>query len=193
MKQLKGHFGIFFLLICTSFFELHTPIKSAERISFINGAFQRTIPIKDIENYISTGKAEGILKDIFPNNTDNPEQATSLLTQEFELPIELTSNLMNSRIGEVIIKRVGKIIYPLRVQKDSVSVPAIRSAVINGLVKGKGKINLLLFLKSYPNKIVAINGPALMRVVKKVESISELVEFFSGSPLDRLKEGAPNA
>ena len=37
--------------------------------------------------------------------------------KEFELPIVLTSKLMYTRIGEVFIKRIAKIIYPLKVQQ----------------------------------------------------------------------------
>ncbi len=178
-----------FILIALGFFVFNLQAKAAEEISFVNGMFQKTISINQIESLANNEKATGFFGKISQNNS---QEISNLLNQEYELPIMITSKLMHSKIGEVIIKRVAKIIYPFKVQSDKVSVPAIRAAVIKGLVDGNGKINLILFLKAYPNKKIAINVPALLRVVNKVESISELVNFFSGSPLNSLKDGRAN-
>ncbi len=167
--------------------------KSAEKISFISGAFRRTVSLEKIERLYETGIAEGFLEDVVKYTNDEPDKLSNLLSEEYELPIVLTSKLMNSRIGIAMIQRVARIIYPLKVPDESVSVPAIRSAIIKGLVLGNGKINLFLFLKAYPNKNIAVNVPALFNVVEKVETISELVRFFSESPLDGLKNGKPQA
>ena len=61
-----------------------------------------------------------------------------------------------------------------------------RELAIKGIAKGDGKITAVEFLKSYPNNTMAVNVPALMKVVNKVESIKELMEFFSDSPLENL-------
>ena len=58
-----------------------------------------------------------------------------------------------------------------------------------GRLLGKEKINLIQFLQSYPNKIITINIPALSKVITKVETVNDLVKFFSASPLKSLKEG----
>ena len=47
------------------------------------------------------------------------------------------------------------------------------------------------FLKAYPNDVMAVNLPALFGVMEKAESIAGLVQFFSDSPLDGLKEAKP--
>ena len=47
------------------------------------------------------------------------------------------------------------------------------------------------FLKGYPNAVMAVNLPALFGVIEKAESIAGLVQFFSDSPLDGLKEAQP--
>ena len=96
---------------------------------------------------------------------------------------------MYSSIGEVVILRVSKIIYPKKIRDKSITIPAIRSGIISGIIEGEGKLNLMQFLKSYPNKTIAINIPALNKVLNKVESMSELINFFSGSPLPEIKKG----
>ena len=178
-----------FLTSIILFFSLNSSAKAAEEIAFVSGIFRRNVSIKNIE-LISQGKnVKGILNDLSKIGNEEPDKITTILNQKIELPIVLTSKLMYTRIGEVFIKRIAKIIYPLKVQEESVSIPAIRAAVINGLIEGKGEINLILFLKSYPNKVIAVNVPALFDVINKVESISELVQFFSNSPLEGLKNG----
>ncbi len=162
--------------------------KSAEKMSFINGAFSRTITIKNIEGFAKTGKANGVLSDLLKFSNEEPKEIVALLNKEYELPLMLTSKLIHSRIGAVVISRVAKIIYPLRLPNNKVSVLAIRAGIINGLVSGKGKITLILFLKNYPNKNIAVNIPSLTKVLKKVETINGLVKFFSESPLEVLKE-----
>ena len=94
---------------------------------------------------------------------------------------------MSTRIGDVIIRRVATIIYPLKVPDPSVSVPAIRAGVINGLQKEEGGLTVINFLDAYPAEVMEVNIPALMALIEKAESIADLVKFFSDSPLDGLK------
>ena len=47
------------------------------------------------------------------------------------------------------------------------------------------------FLTAYPTEVLAVNLPALFSVIEKARSISGLVQFFSDSPLDGLKEAKP--
>ena len=96
---------------------------------------------------------------------------------------------MYSTIGEVIILRVAKIIHPRKINDKNITIPAIRAAVIDGIVKNNGNLNFLQFIKSYPNKTMAINVPALYKILNRVESMSELIKFFSTSPLEGIKKG----
>ncbi len=186
-KMKKVLIGIFYIMI----FHFAKPVYCAEEIAFTSGIFSRKIVVEEIEMFAKTKKTEGFIKNLVGKDNKDIEDLSTLLNQEFDLSITVMSKLMNSQIGEVILKRASKIIYPLRIQDPKITIPAIRSSIIKGLVKGNGRINLLLFIKSYPNKTMVINVPELFEVIDKVESISELVKFFSNSPLEGLKEGTP--
>ena len=162
--------------------------KAAEQVAFVSGAFKRTVSVENIEHLARTGEAKDLLKDFVRFSNEDPKKIATLLNESVELPLVLTSKLMYSSIGEVILRRVAKIIYPVKVPDRSVSVPAIRSAVIKGLLAKDENLNLIDFLKAYPNKIIAINVPALTKVINKVETMTDLVKFFSNSPLEGLKE-----
>ena len=162
--------------------------NAAEKVTFISGAFSRSVSVEKIELFSQTGFAEGFLEDIINYSNEDKKDILLLINKDFELSLLVTSRLMNSRIGEAIIKRTAKIIHPIKIKDEKITIPAIRSGIIISLANRKGKINLVDFLKSYPNKTMAINVPALIKVIDKVDSISDLVTFFSKSPLDGLKE-----
>ena len=162
--------------------------QSAEHIAFISGAFKRSIPVSDLEYLAKTGKTQGLLSDIVRLSNQDPKKIANLLNEKVELKLLLTSRLMHSKIGNVLLGRTAKVIYPSKVKKQSVSIPAIRSAAIKAIYEGEGKINLIDFIKAYPNTVMAVNIPELSKVLGRIESISELIRFFSNSPLERLKE-----
>ena len=189
MKRNKIFLSELIFTIGLNFFVLIPIAKSAEQLSLINGIFSRNISIELIEDLAKTGKAKGSLKNILNLSNQSPVEISNLLNQKYDLPLETTSKLIYSSIGEVIILRVAKIIYPIKIKDKSITIPAIRSGVISGIVQGNGKLNLIQFLKSYPNKTIAINIAALNKILTKVESMSELIQFFSGSSLKEIKKG----
>ena len=65
---------------------------------------------------------------------------------------------------------------------------ALRASIIKGLDMGEGKINLISLLESYPTKTVILNVSALSKILNKVESINELLKFFTDSPLNKIKD-----
>lgn len=158
---------------------------ATENLVFTSGAFRRSIPVADLEHLATTGEARGLLADVLRLGRQDPKQVSKLLNESVKLPIVLMSRLLNTRIGEALLKRVGAIISPLNANNES--VPALRSAVILGLVQGKGSLSAITFFKAYPTQELEISIPALLSLMSKASSISELVRFFSESPLDGLK------
>ena len=64
---------------------------------------------------------------------------------------------------------------------------ALRASIIKGIDLGEGSINLIRFFEGYPTKTVILDVNALSKVMNKVESISELLDFFTNSPLEKIK------
>ena len=158
---------------------------AAENVVFVSGAFRRSIAVADLELLANTNQAQGLLGDVLSFTGQKPPEVAKLLKAELSIPLVLTSRLLNTRIGEAILARVARIVYPLKA--SSVGLPALRAGVINALVKGDGKINAIGFLQAYPVDELEVNIPALLAVMNKAKSISELVQFFSSSPLDGLR------
>jgi hypothetical protein len=161
------------------------PAGAAENVVFVSGAFRRSIAVADLELLANTNQAQGLLGDVLSFTGQKPPEVAKLLKAELSIPLVLTSRLLSTRIGEAILARVARIVYPLKA--SSVGLPALRAGVINALVKGDGKINAIGFLQAYPVDELEVNIPALLAVMHKAKSISELVQFFSSSPLDGLR------
>ena len=185
---MKFNFINILIIIKLIFISNILPTKAAEEIIFYKGIFSRKILVKDLEEFIKTDKPNKKINNLIKLSNQKKEDVSKLIKQEFELPLVLTSNIINGKIGNVIIKRASKIIYPDKNKNPKISMPAIRSAIIKGIVIGGGKINLILFFKSYPNKVIAIDINSLSKTIQKVESMSDLINFFSNSPLEKLKE-----
>ena len=158
---------------------------AGENLVFVSGAFRRSIAVADLDHLAKTGQATGLIADVLAIGRQNPKEVAKLLNQSVSLPITLISRLLNTRIGEAVLQRLAKVIYPLKASQDG--VVALRSAVILGLANGNGSINAISFLQAYPVPEIEVSIPALMAMLKKASSIAELVRFFSESPLDGLK------
>ena len=166
------------------------PLHAATDVALVSGAFRRSIPVEKLEHLAETGEAIDLVEDLLELSGQDPQKISRMLNQSLELPLVLTSRLINTRIGEAILRRVARIIHPIYTPEPEVSVPAIRAGVISGLQSEDG-LTAVSFLKGYPNTVMAVNLPALFGVIEKAESIAGLVQFFSDSPLDGLKEAQP--
>jgi hypothetical protein len=166
-------------------------VQAADNVVLMSGAFRRSIPISEFETLASTGQATGLLGDLLRLGKQNPRQISKLLNEKISLPVPLVSRLLNTRIGEAVLDRVAVIVHPTRSPQNG--IPALRSAVVLGIAEGDGTLSALGFLKAYPTREMAVNVPALLTMANKASSISELMRFFSESPLDGLRGDGPNS
>jgi len=160
---------------------------AAQNVVLVTGAFRRSVPVSDIDQLARTGQAQGLLADLLKLSHQQPDKIAKLLNESVALPVVTVSRLLNTRIGEAILERVAKIVYPLKT--PGAGVPALRSAVVLGLANNNGKLSAVSFLQAYPGAEMEVNIPALLNLARKVASLSDLMRFFSESPLEGLTGG----
>ena len=161
--------------------------NAAEEIKIIYSIFSRTINVNSLKTFAEEGNASKKLKRILKTTKSSDKEIRSVLNKDFEVPITIASKLVYSEIGNVFLTRLSSIIHPPKADDDRTGMLALRASVIQGISKGNGKINLINFFEGYPTKTVILNVNALSKVMNKVESISELLEFFTNSPLEKIK------
>jgi hypothetical protein len=162
--------------------------QAAENLVFVSGAFRRSIQVADLEWLAKTGQPRGLLADVLRFSNQNPAEMATLLNQSIALPVSLMSRLLNTRIGEALLSRLAQVVFPLKAA--DVGLPALRSALVLGTVKGDGSLSAISFLRAYPTRDLQVDIPALLALIDKASSVSELVRFFSESPLDGLRNGS---
>lgn len=178
---------IFLILIIWPFFFNVPKANSAEEIKIIYSIFSRTIKVNSLKNFAEEGSSTKKLKRILKATGTPNNEIRSVLNKDFEIPITIASKLVYSELGNIFLTRLSSIIHPSRANDERTGMLALRSSVIKGISIGNGKINLINFFEAYPTKTIILDVNALSKVMNKVESISELLEFFTNSPLEKIK------
>ena len=180
-------FKIFFIFISSPLLFNVTKAKAAEEIKIIYSIFSRTIKVNSLKTFAEEGKSTRKLKKILKATGSPDQEIRSVLNKNFEIPITVASKLVYSEIGNVFLTRLSSIIHPPRADDRKTGMLALRASVVQGINIGNGKINLINFFEGYPTKTVILDVSALSKVMNKVESISELLTFFTNSPLEKIK------
>ena len=177
----------FFIVLISQLLFNVSKAYSAEEIKIIYSIFSRTIEMNSLKTFAEGGKSTKKLKRIFRATGSPNEEIKSILNKDFEIPITIASKLVYSEIGTVVLTRLSSIIHPPRADDERTGMLALRASIIQGINLGNGKINLINFFEGYPTKTVILDVNALSKVMNKVESISELLDFFTNSPLEKIK------
>ena len=178
---------IFFILISSQLLFNISKANAAEEIKIIYSIFSRTIKVNSLKTFAQEGTSTKKLKRILKATGSPDKEIRSVLNKDFEIPITIASKLVYSEIGNVFLTRLSSIIHPPKADDERTGMLALRASVIQGINIGNGKINLINFFEGYPTKTVILDVTALSKVMNKVESISELLEFFTNSPLEKIK------
>ena len=178
---------IFLLFIGISIFDANK-VRGAEEIKIVYSLFSRTIKVEELKNFATYGEADRNFRRLLKLTNAKNNDIKEILEKDFEIPLPIASKLMYSEIGNVILTRLSKIIHTPNARDERTAVLALRSSVIKGIDIGEGKINTITFFEGYPTKKVILNVNALSKIMNKVESIAELLEFFTNSPLNKIKK-----
>ena len=187
MKFKKVLFKTFLILISSQLVFNVSKVNSAEDIKIIYSIFSRTIKVDSLRTFAEEGNSTFKLNRILKATGSPDKEIRSVLNKDFEIPITIASKLVYSEIGNIFLTRLSSIIHPPRADDARTGLLALRASIIQGIYMGNGKINLIKFFKGYPTKTVILDVSALSKVMNKVESISELLEFFTNSPLEKIK------
>ena len=161
--------------------------QSAEKIKIIYSIFSRTVTVDSLKTFAESGNSSKSLRKILNATGSSDDEIQSILNKDFEIPITIASKLVYSEIGNVFLNRLSSILHTPNRNDEKTGMLALRSSIIQGLYNGNGKINLISFFESYPTKTVILDVNALSKVINKVQSISELLDFFTSKPLEKIK------
>jgi len=178
---------LFFIFISSQLFFNIAKANAAEEIKIIYSIFSRTIKVNSLKTFAQEGKSTKKLKRILKATGSTNKEIKSVLSKNFEIPITIASKLAYSEIGNIFLTRLSSILHPPNADDERTGMLALRASIVQGIYIGNGKISILNFLEAYPTKTIILDVNALSKVMNKVESISELLDFFTDSPLEKIK------
>ena len=176
-----------FVLISSQLLFNVSKANAAEEIKIIYSIFSRTIKVDSLKTFAKEGNSSKKLKRILKATGSPNKEIRSVLNKDFEIPSTIANKLVYSEIGKVFLTRLSSVIHPPRADDEKTGMLALRASLIQGISQGNGKINLIHFFEAYPIKTVILDVNAFSKVMDKVESISELLDFFTNSPLEKIK------
>ncbi len=189
MKFSKILISKIFLILLTNQNFFNTPkAQSAENIKIVYSIFSRTVTVDSLKIFAKNGNSSKSLRKILNATGTTDDEIQSVLNKNFEIPINIASKLVYSEIGNVFLTRLSSILHTPNTNDEKTGMLALRSSIIKGLYDGDEKINLISFFESYPTKTIILNVNALSKVMNKVQSISELLKFFTSKPLEKIKD-----
>lgn len=124
---------------------------SDRKISFVFGPIIRSIAIKDLENFINQGVANGDIGNILRFGNLPDTTLKTLLTTEYRFSLVQMSAILNTSVAEALLTKIGKAAHP-RLAKDY-AVQAIRAAIIKSLV-ADDTLSVFEVLKNLPVDLV---------------------------------------
>ena len=178
---------IIFIFISSQLIFNVSKVKAAEEIKIVYSIFSRTIKVSSLKTYAEGGHSTKKLKKILKATGSPDKEIRSVLNKKFEIPITIASKLVYSEIGNIFLTRLSSIIHPPNTHDARTGMLALRASVVQGINIGNGKINLINFFEAYPTKTMILDVNALSKVMNKVESISELLDFFTKTLLEKIK------
>ena len=178
---------IFLILIANQFLFTAHKAQSADNIKIVYSIFSKTVTIDSLKNFAENGNSSKSLRKILNATGSSDKEIQSILNKNFQIPITIASKLVYSEIGNVFLTRLSSILHTPNTNDKRTGMLALRSSIIKSLHVGNEKINLVSFFESYPTKTIILNVNALSKVMNKVQSISELLEFFTSKPLEKIR------
>lgn len=132
----------------------YTPTAlGAETVVVRQGPFEVSIAVADLKTFAATGKAPPRLQRYL--RALSPTQQTLVyhaLTTQINLGVIGVSQLLNARIGELILNDLATI----TLRNDGAEVLALRAALVLG-TRAPGGLSILSVLEAYPSRFLKID------------------------------------
>jgi hypothetical protein len=126
-------------------------VSSGRKITLLFGPINRSTSIDLLNGFASKGVAEGDIANFISLAKLNKETVQGYLNASKELDMVEMDHVLNSSLGEAILKKVGSVLHPAK--SKGYEVQALRSAIILSLVDDN-KMSLIEVLNNLPVDMV---------------------------------------
>jgi len=145
---------------------------AAERVTLTYGIFRPSVSVDELTNLAQTGEVSPELNFYLNQANQNPETVRRILKQEVNATPIVLDRVLNNRIGEFLLDRIGQ----------SVSTPsgqanrqALRSAIVLSANNGN-KVSLIEIIQNYPTSEVVVDAERLSETYNQLYILAESLQ-----------------
>jgi predicted dienelactone hydrolase len=146
------------------------PVMAAEKISFWYGALEFSIPIDSLETYAKTGEIDDDLA--VYDQYFSPQTLAKLrsgLTLSIDLDPATISRILNTSLGENMLKSLGQIIKP-SIEQNGFS--ALRSALVLA-ADSPQQLTLLSILRQFPAETIQVDAKSILKLASTFDELKQ--------------------
>ncbi len=127
--------------------------------------FKLDLPLAEVESFAKTGKASDNLQLLLDVSKTQPAKAQQLLSKEMTVDSALAKRLLDSYLGEVLLKEMGSVIKP---EAGREPWKDIRTAMATASMDQK--LSAIEVLQAYGPAKLSINGEKAMSIFGRMMS-----------------------
>lgn len=152
---------------------------AADRVTITYGIFRPSVSVDELTNLAETGKVSPSLNFYFNQARQNPETVRRILTQEVNATPVVLDRVLNNRIGEFLLDRIGQSVSTSSGQANR---QALRSAIILSANKDN-KVSLIEIIQNYPTTEVVVDGENIAQTYNQLYLLAENLQRILPIPI----------
>ncbi len=151
---------------------------AAESVILKYNILRTSIPVDELANFAETGEASPTLSYYLDRSGQDPATVRRILSQEVNANPVLLDRVLNNRIGEFMLDRIGQ---SVTTPSGEASRQALRSAIVLSANKGN-KVSLIEILQNYPTSEVVLEGDRLAQTYNQLYILTEDLQRILNLP-----------
>ncbi|MCC5635878.1 alpha/beta hydrolase [Nostoc sp. CHAB 5844] len=144
--------------------------NAAEQVILKYGSFQGPVSVKQLNEFVQTGKTTPTLRTYLQVAKQDPTVARKALTAGLKAEPAFLDSLLSGWAGPILLAQVGDVVHPPAGELDAQAL----ETSLNKSIKQDGEITLLGAIRHYPDNTVEIEGDRLIPVYERLSSLAKV-------------------
>ncbi|NET79955.1 MULTISPECIES: alpha/beta hydrolase [Okeania] len=160
------------------------PVNAAKQISLGHKDLNILIPVSALENYAKTGEISYELASyMLLLEAEKEDKYRDLLHNRYNFPPQIVSQFINSPMGELFLKNLGKVIKTSSNSENENlttvenGAEEIRTALLKAANDAEG-LTIINFIRHFPSDTIWFDTKEIFAVTEKIAAVQEDTKTF---------------
>jgi hypothetical protein len=155
------------LIVLLGAFSYISPAEASQSVVLKYNILQESVSVPELSNFAKTGELSNSLRAYLRLANREPDELRRVLTQEFSVNPIFLYQLLNSRLGELMLDQVSEVVHT---PTNRANRESLRGALVSSAL-GDGKITLIEILENYPTPEAYVEGDRLVEIAGKIKGV----------------------